>query len=60
MEYEIASEDRLFDPSTNPSLDHHAHPPERKPARTAGDRPHYEARKRQKAELIPEEEEQQS
>ena len=59
MEYEIPDEgeDVLFDYSTNPSLLHRDEPPaERRP----GSRPDpADARKLQKAELIPEEEEQQ-
>ena len=51
MEYEIESETVLFDPSTNPSL-------ERRPVRPARDRLPQEKRKLQKAEVIPDEEEQ--
>jgi hypothetical protein len=59
MEYEIADEDRLFDPSTNPSLEHrHPKSARRKPARTVGQNDSLEARKAQKAVLIPDEEEQ--
>ena len=50
MEYEIESETVLFDPSTNPSLEHKWSP---LPAR---DRRALEGRRWQKAELIPEEE----
>ena len=59
MEYEISDEgeDALFDDSTNPSLLHRDEPPaERRP----GSRPDpADARKLQKAELIPEEDEHQ-
>ena len=57
MEYEIGDEERLFDPSTNPSLEHrHSPPPWQKPARTAGYHDSQEVRRVQKAVLIPEEE----
>ena len=51
MEYEIESEVVLFDESTNPSLDRERLPPAR-------DRLPQEKRKLQKAEVIPDEEEQ--
>ena len=57
MDYEIEDESVLFDDSTNPSL------AKRKPPQSAHIQPpvpperhHDEKRKRQKAELIPEEE----
>ena len=50
MEYEIEDETRLFDDSTNPSL-------KRKHA-TARTMSQFERRKLQKAELIPDEEDQ--
>jgi hypothetical protein len=57
MEYEIEDEDRLFDPSTNPSLAHNnPRTPRARPARTAGYAVSREARRVQKAVLIPEEE----
>jgi hypothetical protein len=57
MEYEIEDEDRLFDPSTNPSLAHHnPRTPRARPARTVGYAASREARRVQKAVLIPEEE----
>jgi hypothetical protein len=57
MEYEISDEDVLFDESTNPSLQHQ---PQDAARRQAPGRPQDPAdrRKLQKAELIPEEEEQ--
>ncbi|MXP42777.1 hypothetical protein GRI75_14115 [Altererythrobacter soli] len=59
MEYEIEDEDRLFDPSTNPSLAHrHLRSPQSRPARTVGYADSREARRVQKAVLIPEEEQQ--
>ena len=51
MEYEIEDQTRLFDDSTNPSLKRR----QRTPARET---PRRDRRKLQKAELIPEEEEQ--
>ena len=51
MEYEIEDESRLFDESTNPSLEH-------KPVRPARNRLPREERRLQKAEVIPDEEEQ--
>jgi len=51
MEYEMEDEARLFDDSTNPSLKRRQRTPARETA--PRDRP-----KLQKAELIPEEEEQ--
>ena len=51
MEYEIESETVLFDPSTNPSLD-------RTPSHKDRDRRLPEKRRPQRAEMIPEEEEQ--
>ena len=51
MEYEIESEDALFDASTNPSLDRSAF-------RLVRDRRQPERRRPQRAEAIPEEEEQ--
>ena len=51
MEYEIESETVLFDPSTNPSLD-------RRRPRPARDRLPQDKRRLQKAEVIPDEEEQ--
>lgn len=57
MEYEIEDEDRLFDPSTNPSLAHNNPRTSRtRPARTVGYAEWREARRVQKAVLIPEEE----
>jgi hypothetical protein len=59
MEYEIEDEDRLFDPSTNPSLEHrNPKPVWPKPARTAGQNDSLDARRAKKAVLIPDEEEQ--
>ena len=59
MEYEISDEDRLFDDSTNPSLkEEDAEAVRRRSAARPGDDP-ADKRKLQKAELIPEEEEQQ-
>lgn len=59
MEYEIPhGEDLLFDPSTNPSLLHRDDEPNAR--RRPGPHPDpADKRKLQKAELIPEEEEQQ-
>ena len=51
MEYEIESETVLFDPSTNPSLD-------RTVFRFARDRRPQDKRRPQRAEDIPDEEEQ--
>jgi hypothetical protein len=51
MEYEIEDETRLFDDSTNPSLKRQ----QRAPARTLSP---LDRRKLQKAELIPDEEDQ--
>ena len=53
MEYEIESETVLFDPSTNPSLD-------RAPSHVARDRRTPDRRRPQRAEVIPEDEEQQA
>ena len=49
MEYEIESETVLFDPSTNPSLERRATGP-------VADRAPPDRRRRQSAEIIPEEE----
>ena len=54
MEYEIEDESRLFDPSTNPSLEHRAEPARKKPVSPPNAEP--DAKKVQKAEHIPEEE----
>ena len=54
MEYEIEDENRLFDPSTNPSLDHHRHAGVRKAARAVGADGSRTARLAQKPFLIPE------
>ena len=51
MEYEIESESVLFDPSTNPSL-------ERRRTQPVRDLRPKDRRRAQKAETIPEEEEQ--
>ena len=56
MEYEISDEDVLFDESTNPSLQHE--PQEAVRTQSPGRRDFADKRKLQKAELIPEEEEQ--
>lgn len=53
MEYEIEAESRLFDASTNPSLEH-------RPACPPGDRRPPDPRRPQRAEVIPDEEEQQA
>jgi hypothetical protein len=51
MEYEMEAESGLFDASTNPSL-------ERRPTRPLRDRRPQERRSPQRAELIPDEEDQ--
>ena len=51
MEYEMEAESGLFDASTNPSL-------ERRPVRPVRDRRVQERRRTQRAEVIPEEEDQ--
>jgi len=53
MEYEMEDEARLFDDSTNPSLTRTRRSPGREPVLR-------DDRKLQKAEVIPEEEEQQA
>ncbi|WP_156457542.1 hypothetical protein [Altererythrobacter sp. Root672] len=56
MEYEIESEEGLFDASTNPSLRHGRRVHKRPPIARQGD-PKY-SYMRQRAEQIPEEEDQ--
>jgi hypothetical protein len=53
MEYEMEAESGLFDASTNPSL-------ERRAARPVRDRRLQERRRPQRAEVIPEEDEDQA
>jgi len=54
MEYEIEDESRLFDPSTNPSLQRGGEPVLKKPVSPPDAEP--DIKKVQKAEYIPEEE----
>ena len=57
MEYEISDEDRLFDDSTNPSLKYEEKRATRVQSSVKPEDYPAEKRKLQKAELIPEEEE---
>ena len=54
MEYEIEDESRLFDPSTNPSLEREAEPVRKKPVSPPNRE--RDLKKVQTAEHIPEEE----
>jgi len=58
MEYEISDEDRLFDDSTNPSLQHGDRADAKRKPVTGPHPDPADKRKLQKAELIPEEEQQ--
>jgi hypothetical protein len=60
MEYELVfeGEDVLFDASTNPSCEHRDEPLTRRKAATGPQAEPADSRRLQKAELIPEEEQQ--